>query len=51
MSQNKSSNGATTHALSGSAVVYDRREALVALLSVPASLAVGTSSATALDHG
>jgi len=50
MSQNKSPNGATTHALSGSAVVYDRREALVALLSVPVALAVGTSSATEAAH-
>ena len=46
MTQDKGSNGAATRALSGTAVVFDRREALVALLSVPISLAAGTSSAT-----
>src|SRR5580692_8072852 len=46
MTQHKNPNGATTAAMGGSAVVYDRREALVALLSVPIALAAGTSSAT-----
>jgi uncharacterized protein YbaP (TraB family) len=46
MTQGKSPNGATTSAEGGSALVYDRREALAALLSVPIALAVGTSSAT-----
>jgi uncharacterized protein len=46
MIQDKSPNGATTPAMGGSAVVYDRREALVALLAVPIALAAGTSSAT-----
>jgi uncharacterized protein YbaP (TraB family) len=46
MTQGKSPNGATTPAVGGSALVYDRREALVALLAVPIALAAGTSSAT-----
>jgi uncharacterized protein YbaP (TraB family) len=46
MTQAKSPNGATTLAGSGSAVAYDRREALVALPAVLIALAAGTSSAT-----
>lgn len=46
MTQHTNPNGATTAAMGGSAVAYDRREALVALLSVPIALAAGTSSAT-----
>jgi uncharacterized protein len=37
--------GAATHPLNRSALAYDRREALVALLAVPIALAAGTSSA------
>lgn len=46
MTQGKSPNGAMTSAVAGSALVHNRREALVALLAVPIALASGTSSAT-----
>ena len=46
MTQRKSVSGATTPALGGSALIYDRREALVALLAAPIALAAGTSLAT-----
>jgi uncharacterized protein YbaP (TraB family) len=46
MTQDKGPNGAGTRALSGSAVICDRRDALVALLAVPIALAAGTSAAT-----
>ena len=46
MTQGKTPNGGATPALGGSALVYDRREVLVALLAVPIALAADTSSAT-----
>jgi uncharacterized protein YbaP (TraB family) len=46
MTQNEAPNGVTTRALNRSAVTYDRREALVALLAVPIALAAGASMAT-----
>jgi uncharacterized protein len=46
MTEDEAPNGVTTRALNRPAVTYDRREALVALLTVPIALASGTSSAS-----
>lgn len=46
MSEDKASEVATSCALHRSALAYDRREALVALLALPITLCAGTSSAT-----
>ena len=45
MTRDEAPNGAATYALNRSALAYDRREALVALLAVPIALA-GMSSAS-----